>query len=108
MWLIRSVLVFVIIVAVLVFAIGNVEYRTPLRLFTRTYPDVQLNLVLLGAALFGGLAAFLAMIFREVRLRAQLRRLRKEKRRLEEELTALRNLPLDGLERPHDTSVSPR
>jgi len=97
MWLIRSVLIFGIIVTVLVFAIGNVGNTTTLRLFTRTYVDVNLNLVLLGAVLFGAATRFFIMIFREFALRSVIRKLRRTNLRLDDELTALRNLPLSGL-----------
>ena len=114
MWLVRSILIFAAIVAVLVFAIGNVENRTTIRLITTTYENVHLNLVLLCAALFGAGACFFAMIFREIGLRTANRRLRRDAMRLDDELTALRNLPLSGIERqsnstppPTSTSVEP-
>ena len=97
MWLVRSVLVFAVVVLVLVFAIGNVGNTTTLRLFTRTYLDVNLNLVLLGAVLFGAATSFFIMIFREFALRSLIRKLRRSNLRLDDELTALRNLPLSGL-----------
>jgi len=97
MWLVRSVLVFTVVVLVLVFAIGNVGNTTTLRLFTRTYIDVNLNLVLLGAVLFGAATSFFIMIFREFALRSVIRKLRRSNMRLDDELTALRNLPLSGL-----------
>ena len=97
MWLVRSVLVFTVVVLVLVFAIGNVGNTTTLRLFTRTYVDVNLNLVLLGAVLFGAATSFFIMIFREFALRSLIRKLRRSNLRLDDERTALRNLPLSGL-----------
>ena len=97
MWLVRSVLIFAVIVLVLVFAIGNVGNTTTLRLFTKTYIDVNLNLVLLGAVLFGAATSFFIMIFREFALRSIIRKLRRDNMRLDDELTALRNLPLSGL-----------
>ena len=97
MWLVRSVLVFAVVVLVLVFAIGNVGNTTTLRLFTRTYIDVNLNLVLLGAVLFGAATSFFIMIFREFALRSIIRKTRRDNMRLDDELTALRNLPLSGL-----------
>lgn len=98
MWLVRSVLVFTAVAAVTIFAIGNGEYRTSLRLLTRTYVDQPLNVVLLCAAIFGALVTFVTMVFREFALRANIRRLRRENLRLDDELTALRNLPISSLE----------
>ncbi len=94
MWLVRSLLLFVAIAAILAFAIVNVDHRTNLTVFTRTYVDLSLNVVLFCAAVAGALVTFLAMVWREFRLRASLRRLRRENMRLDDELTALRNLPI--------------
>jgi uncharacterized integral membrane protein len=106
-WLVRSLLVFVAIAGVLAFAIVNVDHRTSITLFTRTYLDLALNVVLFCAALFGALVAFLIMVFREFSLRATIRRLRRDNLRLDDELTALRNLPLSGLEPEQQQSTTP-
>lgn len=98
MWLVRSILVFLAIGAVLVFAISNVDQKVTVVLFTRSYPGLSLNLVLLVAALFGAAACFAVMLVREFALRTQLRRVRREKMRLDDELLALRNLPLSTLQ----------
>ena len=100
MWLVRSVLVFAGIVAVLAFAIANLDQKVTVVLLTHTYRDVHLNLVLLCAALFGAALCFAVMIFREFSVRTSLRRARRENIRLEDELVALRNLPLTGLQAP--------
>lgn len=100
MWLVRSILVFAGIGAVLAFAIANLEQRVTVVLLARTYRDVHLNLVLLCAALLGAALCFAVMIFREFSLRTTLRRVRRENARLEDELVALRNLPLAGLQTP--------
>ena len=97
MWLIRSVLVFAIIVGMVVFAIGNVEYRTTVRLFTKTYYNTHLSLVVAWSAVFGAGVCFAFMIYREFGLRSMIRKLRRENVRLDDEVTALRNLPLSGL-----------
>ncbi|MFQ5599337.1 MAG: lipopolysaccharide assembly protein LapA domain-containing protein [Candidatus Krumholzibacteriia bacterium] len=107
MWLVRSLLIFVAVAAVLAFAIVNVDHRTSLTLFTRTHQDLPLNVVLFCAALFGALVVFLLMVFREIALRATIRRLRRDSSRLDDELTALRNLPLSGLESSQEPSDSP-
>jgi uncharacterized integral membrane protein len=99
-WLVRSILLFLGIVAILVFAISNVDQRASVVIFTRTYPNLHLNLVLLVAALLGAAVCFAVMIWREVGLRAMVRRMRRENMRLDDELVALRNLPLSGLQAP--------
>ena len=104
MWLVRSFLVFVVVAAVLALAIVNVEHRTALTLFTRTYESLPLNVVLFCAVLFGAALIFILMVFREFSLRSEIRRLRRENLRLDDEITALRNLPLAGLDAARDSS----
>jgi uncharacterized integral membrane protein len=104
MWLVRSILVFLAIGAVLVFAIANVDQKVNVVFFTRTYADLYLNLVILIAALIGAAVCFAVMLLREFALRGTLRRLRRDNMRLDAELLALRNLPLTGLQ----TSDRPR
>ena len=104
MWIVRSFLVFVVVAAVLALAIVNVEHRTTLTLFTRTYINLPLNVVLFCAVLFGAVLVFLLMVFREFSLRAEIRKLRRDNLRADDELTALRNLPLAGLDEARDSS----
>ena len=98
MWLVRSIGLFAGIVVLIAFAISNVDQRVTLQFFGRTYPPQSLNLVLLVAALFGAAVCFAVMVWREFTLRTALRNLRRESRRLDDELVALRNLPLAGLQ----------
>lgn len=100
MWLVRSILAFAAIGAVLVFAISNVDQKVTVVFFTRTYQGIHLNVVLLVAGLVGAAVCFAIMIWREIGLRTTLRKLRRESLRLDDELVALRNLPLAGLRPP--------
>jgi len=97
-WLVRSIVLFAGIVVLIAFAISNVEQRVTLQFFGRIYPPQSLNLVLLVAALFGAAVCFAVMVFREFALRTALRNMRRESRRLDDELVALRNLPLARLQ----------
>jgi len=106
-WLVRSVLVFLGVVLVLIFAITNVEQKVTVVFFTHTYENLSLNLVLLVAMLVGAAICFAVMLVREFSLRTSLRRLRRENMRLDDELVALRNLPLSGLQPPGDKPRPP-
>ena len=106
MWLVRSLLVFVVVASVLALAIVNVEHHTTLTLFTRTYQNLALNVVLFCSMLGGAILVFVIMIFREFTLRQEMRRLRRENMRLDDEITALRNLPLAGLDAGKDAPGS--
>jgi hypothetical protein len=90
-----------------VFAISNVDQRVDVVLFTRTYKGLHLNLVLLVAALLGAAICFAVMLVREFSLRTNLRRLRRDNLRLDDELVALRNLPLSGLRPPAERPRGP-
>jgi len=104
-WLVRSIPVFLGVVPVLVFAISNVDQRVDrVVVFTRTYENISLNLVLLWALLLGAAVCFAVMIWREFALRSTLRALRRDLLRLDDELVALRNLPLAGLQSTADGS----
>ena len=98
MWLVRIVCVVVLFVGMLAFAWFNIDHRTSITVISRTYDNVLVNTVLFCAALFGAAVTFLFRVWREIGLRAAIRRLRRENMRLDDELTALRNLPLAGLE----------
>jgi uncharacterized integral membrane protein len=105
-WLVRSLLVFVVVASVLALAVVNVEHHTSLTLFTRTYQNLALNVVLFCAMLCGAILVFGLMVFREFALRNEIRRLRRENLRLDDEITALRNLPLAGLDTARETQGS--
>jgi len=107
MWVLRSILAFVGLGALMMFAVSNIDQRVDVVLFTRTHHDVYLNLVLLCAALAGAAICFAVMIVREFALRTTLRRLRNDARRLDQELVALRNLPLAGV-LPDERARPPR
>ena len=83
------------------------KQRVDVVVFTRTYHDAYLNLVLFCAGLAGAALCFAVMIVREFSLRTTLRRLRRENMRLDGELVALRNLPLAGV-LPADRPRPPR
>lgn len=106
MWLVRSLLVFAAVFTVLALVIPNVEHRTALTLFTRTYESLALNVVLFGAIFFGAALVFVWMLFREFSLRNEIRRLRRDNMRLDDEITALRNLPLASLDSGKEISGS--
>lgn len=101
MWLVRVLLLFVVVALVITFTTANVQHHTSLTLL-RTYDNLPLPAVLLGAMLGGAILVFVVMVFREFTLRQEMRRLRRDNLRLDDEITALRNLPLAGLDAGKD------
>jgi uncharacterized integral membrane protein len=85
-----------ILAVVCFFAILNAAEKVNLVLLPgREYMDVPLVVALFAAFALGALIIFIFSLFRDVAARSHLSRLRRENRRLGEELTALRNLPLE-------------
>lgn len=96
MWFAKTFLAMVVLAAVCFFAILNADQKVNLIVAPgRGYHDVPLVVALFAAFVLGALIIFILSLFRDVKTRAGLSKLRRQNSRLSEELTALRNLPLD-------------
>lgn len=96
MWFAKMFLAMVILAAVCFFAILNSAQKINLTVAPgKEYYDVPLVVALFAAFVLGALIVFIFSFFRDVIARANLSKLRRENARLAEELTALRNLPLE-------------
>ena len=76
-------------------ATENAGTRLTMKLFTRTFYDVELNVILAFTFFAGLLVSAIAAWIREAQLAIALMKERKTTRKLREELEALRNLPLE-------------
>ena len=95
MWIFRLLLIAVIMILVLGFALQNLEQRTVVRFYRWESAELPLILFLFEAFVVGLIVWFLVAIFHDLQLRSEIRRIRKENKKLRSELTALRNLPLE-------------
>lgn len=95
MWILRWFFIAVIMILVLAFAIQNLDQRTVVRFYKWESAELPLILFLFEAFVLGLLVWFLVAVFHELQLRSEIRHIRKENRKLQAELTALRNLPLE-------------
>jgi uncharacterized integral membrane protein len=95
MWILRWFFIAVIMIVVLAFALQNLEQRTVVRFWSWESAELPLILFLFEAFVVGLLVWFLVAIFHELQLRSEIRHIRKENKKLQVELTALRNLPLE-------------
>lgn len=95
MWLIRSVIALVGIIAFLWLGMNNADQRVDFFFFTGEYPSVSLNFIMLVAFACGMVFAFFLFIWSEFQLRNRIGRQHRQIDRLERELAALRNLPLE-------------
>ena len=99
MWAIRSFIILVLVAAALLFATYNREYSTPLSLGFREFASVPVALLTIEAFILGMFVWFLISIFREAKLRGELRAQRRKLKHLTEELVALRNAPVEEARR---------
>jgi len=91
---VRLVIVFIVVVVITLLSLLNSETRVALTVFNHTYENLRLVFLLLYSFLFGVIAVFLFCLASEIGLRRELKKRRKEKEMLQEELNTLRNLPL--------------
>jgi uncharacterized integral membrane protein len=95
-WFAKMFLAMVVLAAVCFFAILNAAQKVNLTVAPgKEYLDVPLVVALFAAFVLGALIIFILSLFRDVRTRSSISKLRRQNDRLSEELTALRNLPLD-------------
>ena len=98
MWFVKIVLPAIFIVIILSFAFLNPDQRVNIDLFFSSYPEVPLTVVVLISIFIGMILMFCITIFQDVKMRTEIKSLRKEKLRKDEELTSLRNLPIESVD----------
>jgi len=102
MWILKNLAWLVIMVAVVGFAILNVNGRaSEIHVPGATYTDLPLTAVLFAAFALGMFLAFLLTLVHHLKGRAAMGRLTRENQSLKEELRAIRNLPLHELQLQH-------
>ncbi len=98
MWILKNLAWLLIMVAVVGFAILNVNGRaSEIRLPGATYVDLPLTVVLFTAFVLGMFLAFLLTLVHQLKGKAVMGRLTRENQNLKQELRVLRNLPLEDL-----------
>lgn len=104
MWFFRGVTILIGVIAFLWLATQNASQEIDFRFFSRDFPALNLNMFMLLVFASGMVFAFVVSVVGEIGLRRQLGQQRRELARMERELSALRNLPLDdeasGTENP--------
>ncbi|HXL15295.1 MAG TPA: LapA family protein [Methylomirabilota bacterium] len=98
MWILKNLAWLLIMVAVVGFAILNVNGRaSEIRLPGAVYVDLPLTIVLFAAFALGMFLAFILTLVNHLKGRAAMGRLTRENQSLKQELRVLRNLPLEDL-----------
>jgi len=95
MWILRWILVACFIVFILWFSLLNQRETVGVNLFGWESPEIPLYLALFIAFVIGMFVWLLISAFQIFQLQAELRTCKKGNRKLQEELDALRNLPLE-------------
>jgi uncharacterized membrane protein YciS (DUF1049 family) len=106
-WLIRSVIILIGVIAFLWLGMRNADQSVDFSLFTKTYENFSLNLLMLVVFAAGMIFSFLISIISEFQLRNRISRQRRGIVRLEKELAALRNLPLEESEISGEMEINP-
>lgn len=97
----RALLVIALVVAAIGFAVGNPDQRVCINLLVGPpYENVPLVFTLFVAFLVGGVGGCAIAALWIIELQTKLRDARRHGRRLQGELTSLRNLPLDEADDP--------
>ena len=95
MWIIRGIILLVGVVGLVWLGTKNAGTRVTFHLFTRTFVDAELNLILVVTFVAGMIVWAIGAWIREAQLMFELVKERKQRKKLLDELSDLRNLPLD-------------
>ncbi len=95
MWILRTLVIIILITLIVGFAIYNSDERISVNLYGKQYFDLPMIFVAFWALVVGMLISFALGIGYYFKMYSELRNQRKENQKLSEEITALRNLPLE-------------
>lgn len=95
MWFIRSFLIFAGVVAFLWIGMENADQTIDFTFFTRDYPGLALNVLMLFVFVTGMVFSFVISVLNELSLRRQLSQARSQLTRMDREIATLRSLPLE-------------
>ncbi|MBN2184565.1 MAG: LapA family protein [Candidatus Krumholzibacteriota bacterium] len=95
MWIVRGIILLAGVVAFLWMETKNAGTKVTFHLFTKTFVDIELNLILVVSFIFGIVLSAIGSWIREAQLLFRLTRIKKLNRTLREEISDLRNLPLE-------------
>jgi uncharacterized integral membrane protein len=98
MWILRTFLIIILIVLVVGFSIYNSDEKISVNLYGQEYIDVPMIFVAFWALVIGMLISFVLGVSYYFKMHSELRSLRKENKKMMDEITALRNLPLEETE----------
>jgi uncharacterized integral membrane protein len=95
MWIIRGIILLIGVVALVWLGTLNAGTSITFRLFKWTYYDLQLNVIIVVTFITGMLVWAIGAWIREAQLLLRISKEKRNCRLLQDELEALRNLPLE-------------
>jgi len=98
MWLIRLLLFIIAVVILVGFILYNPDQKVDLSFPWTNYYNIPLTFVAFGAFIVGMLVVFVYSVFYFLKVGGDIREKNREIRKLEMELSALRNRSLEDLE----------
>jgi uncharacterized integral membrane protein len=99
MWALKILLILVIIMLLIGFSIYNSGENVSVNLFGWQYTQVPMIIIAYWSLVIGMFISFILGISYYLAIQGELREQRRENKRLMEEITALRNLPLEEEEK---------
>jgi uncharacterized integral membrane protein len=99
MWILRNLVIIVLVTLIVGFAIYNSNERIEVNLYGSEYYDVPMIFVAFWAMVVGMIISFAIGVSYYFRSYSELRNQKEENKKLLEEITALRNLPLEEEEK---------
>jgi uncharacterized integral membrane protein len=97
-WFIRSLVIMMGVIAFLWLGMENAGQSVDFTFFTRRYPGLSLDFLMLLVFVSGMIFSFLISVVNEMNLRRQLSQARRDVERVNREVASLRSLPFDEAE----------
>lgn len=95
MWIVRGLVLLISVIGIVWLGTKNAGTKVTYHFFTKTFVDVELNLVMVMTFICGMLVWAVGAWIREAQLLLNIVKEKKTIRRLKDELSDLRNLPLE-------------
>ena len=95
MWILRWILLLLVIFFLVMFFSQNSNEKVIVSMMNWTSPELPVSFMLFLAALAGYILSLMVAVINQLRLRAQISKMRRENREVQAELDRLRNFALE-------------
>ncbi|MDZ7859948.1 MAG: LapA family protein [Candidatus Krumholzibacteriota bacterium] len=107
MWIIRGIVLLIGAIGIIWLGTENAGTKVTFYFFNHTLYDVTLNLVIITSFISGMIIWAVGSWIREMQLLLRLRKGKKERRKLLDEISELRNIPLNEEPLDKDELIQP-